>query len=140
MAVYYSFVFGVILVFITYVPPCCDGNSFSRYPDQSHSLAQSTLPEKQGTCALFRLRGGMPHLSGKKRKAPEDTADGSEKHQNEDSSAESKSSEPDKKDADKDVDAPLDDSTVVIEGDDIPSDLHESGRHARDHQAKECSL
>jgi hypothetical protein len=84
----------------------------------------------------------MPRLSGKKRKAQEDNAD-DEVNQNDDSSGAPKSVETgktDQKNADKDVDSPFDDSTIVIEGDDIPSDLHESGRHTPDHRANDCTL
>jgi hypothetical protein len=72
---------------------------------------------------------------GKKRNAPEDSADDVAKQNNDDSSVSSKSNKPDKNNAGKDVDSPFDDSTVVIEGNEIPSDLHESGRHVRDFQA-----
>ena len=105
------------MVFIVYVPPCCDGS------DPFPFTASSTLPDTQ--LGLVRLRGGTAHLSGKKRKAPEtpeDAADGTEKHQTEDSS--SGSSKPDNINVDKE----LDDSTVILEGGDLPSDLHESGR------------
>eukprot|EP00291_Cryptomonas_curvata_P016855 CAMPEP_0172166408 /NCGR_PEP_ID=MMETSP1050-20130122/8964_1 /TAXON_ID=233186 /ORGANISM="Cryptomonas curvata, Strain CCAP979/52" /LENGTH=144 /DNA_ID=CAMNT_0012837013 /DNA_START=67 /DNA_END=498 /DNA_ORIENTATION=- len=126
MAAGNSFGFVLILTFIIYVPPCCDGNSLRQYSDPSHSISRSALPGEQDAYVWFRLRGGMPHLSRKKRKAPEDTADDVEKQQNDDSSGVLKSSDPDKKNANKDAVSPLDDSTVVVEGDDIPSDLHES--------------
>jgi hypothetical protein len=142
MAVRNSLEMGcLILVFIIYVPPCCDGNRLIPYSDASPSTDQSTLLRKQGSFVLFSLRGGMPSLSGKKRKAPDDTADGTEQHQNDESSGASKNSNPDKNNADKDVESPLDDSTVVIEGDDIPSDLHESGHHhARNSRANIFSV
>jgi hypothetical protein len=81
----------------------------------------------------------MPKLSGKKRKAPEtpaDAEDDSDKPGGSDSSGASATSKPDRSKVDGHL---KDDSTVVLEGDALPSDLHESGHPACHGQSQDYS-